>query len=399
MLVAFVPAVSAQGSDYSVTAKEAYKHAYAYMIEFIGTNSPGFENWQGASIDSKPLELYDINGKKLFYQYSVSKSNKVIGKIDVCADKTLGSSVNAFEFEPAPFKATEAMKKSIEIAKTKYPTGEIKSTLLVVYSYPSIGAMTVVKDKATKVEYRVFVDAYTLNEIEDKPATDTNPGVWSVYESASKNGVDNNVKAWQKSAQLTNTIEQLSTNKGVDTYLPVTEENVKKLSVPITEDMKTLSTSATTVYPVTKSLSVPLIAQQNSVYCGPASIQMVVRYKNLSPVETQYQIYHNHYSGGRPDEVGGLSASGVTDYCKHILNKWGSRYYEGGSFSTTTLMNEIYNGRPYISAISGHWRVCKGYNNVGYAFYLYINDPMPVNQGSYRLEYYGSEVIHVYVKD
>lgn len=80
-------------------------------------------------------------------------------------------------FDPEPYKAAEAIKKSIEIAKSEYSDGKIKSTNLVVYSYPSIGAMTVVKDKTTGKEYRVFVDAYSLNEVEDKPATETKPGV------------------------------------------------------------------------------------------------------------------------------------------------------------------------------------------------------------------------------
>jgi hypothetical protein len=87
-----VPAISAQGNDYSVTTEKAFEHANAQMIQFMATNTEGFENWAGASIDQKPLELYDINGKKLYYQFSVYKNNDLIGKIDVGADKTLGPS-------------------------------------------------------------------------------------------------------------------------------------------------------------------------------------------------------------------------------------------------------------------------------------------------------------------
>lgn len=62
----------------------------AHMIQFIMTNTTGFENWTGASIDSKPVELYDINGQKLFYQFSVYKNTNLIGRIDIGANKTLG---------------------------------------------------------------------------------------------------------------------------------------------------------------------------------------------------------------------------------------------------------------------------------------------------------------------
>ncbi len=141
VVMALIPAVSAQEEkDYSVTTENAFKHANANMISFIAAGTPGFENWTGgASVDPNPLELYDINGKKLFFRFSVYKENKLIDTIDVCADKTLGPSIYDIVFDPEPYKATEAMKKSIEIAKSEYSDGKIKSTNLVVYSYPRIG--------------------------------------------------------------------------------------------------------------------------------------------------------------------------------------------------------------------------------------------------------------------
>jgi len=229
--IALIPAVSAQEEDnYSVTAEEAFKHANVQIISFIAGNAPGFEKWTGAYIDPKPVELYDINGQKLFYQFSVYKEKKLIGTIDICADKTLGPSIYDITLDPISYKASEAMKKSKEIAKKNYPTGEIKSTNLVVYDYPEIGAMTVVKDKTTGVEHRIFVDAYSLNEVEDKPATETKPGVWSMYDKILTNGKDNNLKEWQKSDQLTKSIEQAAANKGVNINAAITEENIKKFS-------------------------------------------------------------------------------------------------------------------------------------------------------------------------
>jgi hypothetical protein len=83
LMVALIPAVSAQKEDnYSVTAEEALEHANAHMISFIASDAPNFENWTGASIDPKPLELYDINGQKLFYQFSVYKNNNLIGRVE-----------------------------------------------------------------------------------------------------------------------------------------------------------------------------------------------------------------------------------------------------------------------------------------------------------------------------
>ena len=224
-----VPAVNAQEENgYSVTAEEAFKHANAHMINFIATDAPYFENWTGASIDPKPLELYDPSGQKLYYQFSVYKNNKLIGIIDIGADKKLGQTVQLVEFDPKPFDTTEAMKKSIDVAKNEYPDGEIKSTKMVVYDYPLIGAMTVVKDKITGDEHRIFVDVYTLNVVPDEPATETKRGIWSIYERRLKNGIDKILKDWQESDNLTKSIDKEAKNKGINVITLITEEKRKK---------------------------------------------------------------------------------------------------------------------------------------------------------------------------
>lgn len=65
--IVLIPAASAQEEkNYSITAEKAFEHANAHMIHFIANDAPDFENWKGASIDHKPMELYDINGQKLF---------------------------------------------------------------------------------------------------------------------------------------------------------------------------------------------------------------------------------------------------------------------------------------------------------------------------------------------
>jgi len=390
MLVAFIPAVSARGNDYNVNAEQAFEHANAQMINFIATGAPNFENWTGASIDHKPFELYDINGQKLFYQFSVYKNNNLIGRIDVNVNKTLGASVNDIEFDPKTFKAAEAMKKSIEVANTNYPIEEIISTNMVVYSYPSIGAMTVVKDKTTGVEHRIFVDAYTLDEIPDKPATLTEPGVWSVYEHRLKNGIDENLKEWQKSDQLTKSIEQTAANKGVNINVPVTAENMKKLSA----DVVTPLASGIT-------LPVPKYGQENSVYCGPASCQMIGKYIcNIDRTQNyiyDFQGWHDHNNLN-----GGISDGDAKDYCYYTQGQ-GGLGQRGTVIDTArnplTAVGEINNNRPFMTLIPGHFRVCYGYLSSGSLVYLYIIDPLPVGSGSYTMELSGgSETKRIYVR-
>jgi len=216
---------SQEEENYSVPVEKAFEHANAHVIDFMSSGAPDFENWIGASIDPKPLELYDINGQKLFYEFSAYKKDTLVGKIYVGANKTLGPSVQVIETTPNSYNTTEATKKSIEIAKKEYPDGEIKSTKVVEYSYPRIGAMTVVKNN-TGEEHRIFVDVYSLDVVPDRPATETQLGVWSMYEQKlKKNGIDENLREWQKSDEFAKSIEKEAANKGICISVPIILDN------------------------------------------------------------------------------------------------------------------------------------------------------------------------------
>lgn len=385
-----VPAANAQEENkYSVTAEEAFKHANAHMINFIATDAPYFENWTGASIDPKPLELYDPSGKKLYYQFCVYKNNNLIGRIDIGADKKLGQAVQLVEFDPKPFDVTEAMEKSIETAKNEYPDGEIKSTKMVVYNYPAIGAMTVVKDKTTGEEHRIFVDVYTLDIVPDEPVTETKRGIWSIYEHRLKNGMDKNLKSWQESDNLTKSIEQKATTMEINTSASITEEQMEKLS------------GNAVITATTKTLNVPLYGQETNYYCAPTSAQMISKYYNV--IHTQAYIY-GKMNGVAPNGIIGNDNQLV--YYKLATSSGGlgktNSLVASKPFTFTQAINEINSNRPFVSITSSgstrHARVCVGYYSAPGDTTLAINDPLPVGSGSYKLEAAGSEFDRIYVR-
>lgn len=390
MLVAFVPAVNAQGNGYSVTAEKSLEHANAQMIQFITTNTEGFENWTEASIDRNSLDLYDVNGQKLFYQFSVYKNSNLIGRIYIGANKTLGQSVRLVEFNPKPFNAADIMSKSVETAKKEYPTEEIKSTTMVVYNYPKIGAMTIVKDKTSGVEHRIFVDAYTLDVVPDKPATETQRGVWSMYGKISKNQMDENLKKWQSSDELTKSLEQTATGKGVNINVPVTEENIKKLSGNTTIAANNVKNNFSPASTVQKTLSVSDFQQDNWYFCQPASAQMISAYYNVG--------YSQNYIYGL---MGGVFPNRVDNDHALLYYKSSSGLNKPHSWDTTsvdysTAVTEINYNRPYMSGIDGHARVCRGYKYDSSSQYLYINDPWLTTLFPYW-EAWGTEIDRICV--
>lgn len=260
------PAVSAEvETNYSVTVEEAFELANAHTASYIESGFPAFNEWEEAAIDPEPLELYDPSGQKLYYQFSVYKDNKLIGIIDIGADKRLGQAVQLVEFDPCQFNVTKAMEKSIELAKKEYPDGEIQSTRMVVYSYPRIGAITVVKNNTTGDKHRIIVDVYTLDVVEDKPATETQPGVWSIYERRLKNGIDENLKNWHESEQLVKSMKQEAAKNRSNVSVPVAEENTEEMN----NNPAAMSTTAD------KVPNGPASGQENSSLHGVASVQMI----------------------------------------------------------------------------------------------------------------------------
>jgi hypothetical protein len=242
LIFAIVPAMGAESDDkYDVSIVNAFEHADAHVAYFSVTDALEFEDWKDAYIDPQPVEFYDINGKKLYYLFSVYDNKQLIGRIEVNANKTLGYSVQAFEFDPTPFDQNKAMDQSIKIANDNYPSGEIQSTQMVVYSYPKFGAMTLVSDKTTGDKHRVIVDAYSLELIPDKELTEEEPGIWSVYDNISEEEAGGNVAKWEEGAEIAQAMEKpfFGMQKG--------------LRAPY------------------KKLSVPLYGQEESYYCAPAT--------------------------------------------------------------------------------------------------------------------------------
>lgn len=383
--VALVPAaVSAkEETDYSISTKEAFRHANANMVEYIVIGALDSEIWEGAYIDPKSLELYDINGQKLFYEFSVYKDNILIGRIDISANKTLGNSLQRIEIDPKNYKIAEAVEKSKNTANKNYPTGKIKSTKIVVYDYPEVGAMTVVKEKNTGIEHRVFVDAYTLEEVQDKPATEMEIGVWSMYEQAPKNKIDDTLKEWQNSEKFTDKFEQKANNMGININEQITEEEIEQLnsnqSANLSANSNVISSATGLSYKIVYYSKFPLCNQTKKYYCIPACAQMIA--KNKGYTFTQDYIYK---------QMGGTNGNTTGIYPSKALTWYKKTKSEGGLGATrsslssdrfiTKAVSEIDLGRPFNSMIVSpdHCRVCAGYcdsYNATGKDSLYIVDP------------------------
>lgn len=197
-----------------------------------------------------------------------------------------------------------------------------------------------------------------------------------------ENGVEENLKEWEKSDELTKSIEKAAAEKGVNISVPITEEKAQKL----------IDDSATTLAVTGKTLNVTLYGQEQSDYCAAASGKMIAKYYGVT--HTQTHIYQMMDEGGVVDDQ---IYYYTTSRSEGGLGKTGS--FENWTPIFSQLTSEINNNRPVVSLIPRHVRVCRGYSDTGVGLhYLKINDPLPVGLGHQFIETWGAETCHIYVK-
>src|SRR5665648_271223 len=395
MSMALVPAVSAVSPtqpDKGISEKKALEHATVFMVQAVLMNTPGLEEWAGATVNPEPITIYDINGKKLYYEFSVEKNSNMVGTMKLGASSELGSSVKTLEIGPRPWDATTAIAKATEIAQQNYKgTAKVISAKLVVYSYPKIGVMITLDDQT-----RMFVDAMDYSIIPDKKPEADKIGVWSIYEKISEESDEKKsqrIDEWNNDDKYVSFMKKKANSINIDIMAKkaLSDDDLTNIGL---QGIGILATSS-------KTLDVPLYKQSNSVRCCVASAQMIAAYYGASHTQ-------DHIANGM-----GCGDTGGCNYNQELT------YYKGAgpggldmpqSFinsSPTWLMNKnsIDIGEPLRSGTPTHCRVARGwkqYTNIwgNEVYQIYINDPFGLFSGRTYWETW-DDVTHaddIYVK-
>lgn len=259
---------STDDHSYVISEEKALEHATVYMLDAVLTHTPGLEEWRGAMINLEPLTIYDINGKKLFYEFSVEKNGKMVGTIKASASAVLGPSVYTLEIGPRPWDASTAIEKAKELAQQEYG-GEIISAKLVCYSYPKIGVMLTFADQTVAGEKRrMIIDVADYSIVPDKRPKAEEIGVWSVYESIPEEEKSPRIAEWERDDKFVSFVTEKANSTGIEdlTGRTLSEEELKSLEEQIGGDRNQVV------------LGVPLYGQTNGVRCCVASAQMIAKW-------------------------------------------------------------------------------------------------------------------------
>ena len=353
-----------------ITIDTAYEHACLAMQDFVDRGLVDI-SWINAEINCNPLEICDINGKKLFYSFPIKKNGENIGTIKIASSKVLGASVLTFGSETSFINEDELTLKSEEFIKKNYVDSKLVSMQTVCYRYPKIGLLlTFVNPEGDKNQ--IILDTSDYSQLSESDVS-------SFYDTIPESELSYRLSDWEEQQN----------------YLRNHEVNNSSIKATVTETL-----SGFYLYP-----------QEGTNWCCFATAQMISKYYGYN--RSQQQIAQT--IGVDPDDGATLNQVTNNYYKKSALSGGIGKTNTYTEWLTNaqfdTVKDEIDANHPVhtsrYEALSYHARVITGYSYVTDSGneYVYIYDPWPVDLGglyweNWNVFYSGSNPVHanVYVK-
>jgi hypothetical protein len=293
--MAMVPCVSAAGTQIKVVNQDliesnfipvetAQEQATITMLSMIQSGALD-ENWAGAKINPAYQDLFDVNGERLFYQFSVEKNGKKVGEIYAAASKVLGGPVITIGSINEPGNAENLQTYSRKAVKEKFSGYQIISEKNVCFDYPFTGSMITGKNPLTGEEKSVIIDSRDGSE--KNPETQ----VSSFYNQIPAEEMKKRVAIWEQHSSSIGELKTriLSENPGFLTKYPNMEVSQLKevMSHAKTSDSDAKAMLLADGMRILSGLSHR--TQYNNDWCGVTTAQIIsTRYMN--PEWSQYHI-------------------------------------------------------------------------------------------------------------
>jgi len=320
-----------------ITVELAREQATITMLSMIQSGALD-ANWVGAKINPTPKEIYDVNGERLFYLFSVEKKGERVGEIYAAASKVLGGSVIAIGSinEPDTFEKLQTFSQ--KAIKEKYSGYQLISEKTVSFDFPILGSMIDLKNEKTGESKYVIIDS----------------------RDGSEKKMDTQVSSYYD-------------------QIPV---EVKKQNIAIWETSRA-QPKARLLQDGQKIISgLNHSTQYTDVWCAVATAQ-IISSKYMSPSWGQYHIADMMAAYDQYGNPKGTTPGNELDYYQATVANGGlgkgSSYDIYRPYTTwQTAHDEIENNRPLKigrDSPSYHARACNGWLVNGGNTYLLFNDP------------------------
>ncbi|MFN8468754.1 MAG: hypothetical protein U0X20_24560 [Caldilineaceae bacterium] len=351
-----------------LSREDALEHAALAAGQGVAAQLAGLERWEKARIRRKPVEIFDINGDVLFFDYSVVRSGEIVGTVRTAASRVIGTPVVAHIVGPNLWDFDDAVEKLTPKVEKAHPKWKIRSTRLVCYSYPKLGVMFDMTDATGKLARLIYDVADYTRVPEETPEAGEREGcyAWSFYDSLSLEEQTARLARYDEFDQ----VRLLRSAEGRG--LLQTETSVDKLAsavkatitIPVIRQLQFCAHYASTEARSHHCFVVH--AQQKNDYCAVATCQMVLCYYRYYYTQDNIAPALGYSSGGCPsDQSPGYRSLS----CNHLAATYDT------SPTWEEANTEIGNLHPLKTGIAGHARACAGVSSI-------LNIPMPLGPGA-----------------
>ena len=369
-----------------VPRTELLEHVGISLLKDRNLPIPEIVNLSRANILKTPLTIYDINGRPLFYDYTLKRGKKTLGTVRTAASKILGKPVIRYQLGEPGLNLPESIAKADAKIKKMYPRARISRRKIVCYSYPKLGLMYHVL--ARRERERIILDLPTLNKVPEAKPDLKREGAyaWSFYDTIKPDERRKKLDTFKKFNEI-----RLQTPKKLREGLKVAKTLQKKEILSYVNTFTPMlyfyygrTLQFCSHYNDSFGLILPytakkghhcfiLHAQQKSDYCAVATCQMILCYYRYyySQDDIAPSLGYSAGSGCPSDQSAGYES---------LTNNHLDATYDS-SPTWEKAKDQIDQLKPLKSGIPGHARAVAGYYKSNFggteSKMVYVYDPWP----------------------
>jgi Peptidase_C39 like family len=338
--------------------------AQAYGLAYASAVANADRRLEGElALDEDRLDIFDINGDILFYDFPLLAATRPIGFVRTAADERVGTPGVFVEIGERSWDVPDATNAAIR--RVESIGGEVESVRLICYSYPKLG-IEVVSGKAVNGNRGHVFDVASGNEVHTVPESESDQ--FAVRSFLTTVDVELKTTAF---AQARAALGLFPPPGGPGAGGPMTTTTVQVWLDP----------------PCQTTLGVPLYAQITDYNCVPASAEMILDHYGWNFSQSAIATAMGTTTSGTWYNPGVVS--GIATLTNNTMTPAEPDYNWSKSQQWGLMATEISANRPVFTQMPGHYRVCVGYSETlnpslfGPPYpvlqMLHIHDPWPWN--------------------
>lgn len=364
-----------------VEKDRAAEHALMVYRRAWAGDIAGLKALATAELDPEPLEISDLSGEPLFYEFSTRDGNHEVARIKASATQRVGAPVVTVELGERRWDPAKGVARAKQQAQELFPKARVEDTELVCYSYPKIGVRVDLISESGEETSLLFdvADGSQITRFGDDEAEGQT--AWSYLDALPPQRVEANLRLWQQRDQEREAAQKETPKLFARGYTAAEAAKLKDTLV-LKSPFLYLPFYSSRVLRFAPRCDAhecfELYAQQTNVYCAVATGQMIL------------DFYRYHYDQDAIAAAMGTGAGGTSNPGQVAGYQSLSNHCLTATYDTTAdwveAKAEIDANRPVKSGIPGHARACAGWKRqniwlIGQSpqRWLQIYDPWPWN--------------------